>query len=496
MKILLLLILFFVSCSTTTETDTLDVAVPIEATGLYPYTANDPHSMRVHILLYDTLISFDTNGVIIPEIAESWEFVNSTTLDFTIRTNITFHNGEPLTLQDIQYSYEQILSTPNLAHTVTPIENTEITADGKFRVNLKMEYAPILSLLSYPSFKIINKAFVESNKQELSQYPMGTGPYKLKSWNRGQNIILERNDQYWGILAKTQYVNMRTVSDAASRAIALETGDVDIAYDIEGSDIERLIENPELSIVNRETPRVEYIAMNIGKGSNPLWKDKRGRQAFAYALDLDGIVNSVLFGMGKTANSLLPPMVFGFDESLPKRERNIEKSKALLSEMGITNASMTMWVREGISQKIGEVIQANLREVGIEVTLETVEYARFLEGIASGQHDTFLLNWSTITADADYGLNNLLNSQSWGSKGNRSFYSNTTIDNLLAKGQTTIDTNARKEVYKQIQKLVFDDVPYIPIYYYMLGVGMNKKIQGFEYDIFTGHRLNTVSISQ
>ena len=493
-KILIIMLLLLNTCSENIEKDknTLTVAVPIEATGLFPYKANDPHSSRVHVLLFDTLIKRDTNGNFEPSIATSWEYISPTILELTIRTNTYFHNGDLLTLEDVQFSYECILSSPNLSHTVGPILKTEITKDNKFRVVLKEPYAPLIHLLAYTTFKIVNKEYVLSNEMDIAQKPIGTGPYKLKTWNRGQNIILEKNEEYWDTPAHIQEINLRTVNDPVARAIALESGDVDISYDIEGSDKDRIIDNPNLVLVQREIPRVEYIAMNIGKGKNPLWKDKRGRQAFAYALDLQGIVNSVLFGMGKTGNSLLSPVVNGYDTELPLRTRNIEQSKQLLADMGIKDPAMNIWVREGVSQKVGEVIQANLAEVGIKATLEIVEYARFLEGIAKGEHDVFILNWTTITADADYGLNNLLNSASWGSKGNRSFYSNPELDKLLAKGRTTLDLEKRKMIYQKIQEIVYDDVPYIPIYYTVLGVGMDKDVKGFEFDIFSDYPLHKV----
>ncbi len=495
MRIIILLLMFLVSCGakeSSADKTVLTVAVPIEATGLYPYIANDPHSSRVNRLLFDNLVVRDVNGKIIPSIAESWEQVSPTMIDFTIREGVKFHNGDLLTVEDVKFSFEEILKTPNLAHTVVAIKGVEITPDGKFRIVLKYPYAPAIPLVGYSTFKIVNKAYVESNRQEISQSPMGTGPYKLKEWNRGNNIILERHDDFWGEVARIPEVTLRTVNDPVSRALALETGDVDIAYDIEGSDKDRIEVDSNLVFLQKEIARVEYIAMNIGKGKNPLWKDPRGRQAFAYALDLDGIVNSVLFGMGSSANSLLSPVIDGFDKELPKRVRDVEKAKQLIAETGIQNPKMTMWVREGISQKTGEIIQANLHEIGVDVSLEVVEYARFLEGIAQGEHDTFILNWSTITIDADYGLNNLLNSQSWGSKGNRSFYANTEVDELLALGQTTLDQAERDKIYKKVQEIVFDDVPYIPVYYTVMGVGMHKSVKGFIFDVAADYTLNTV----
>lgn len=494
-KFYLLLLLFSISCSNNTEInkELLNVAVSIEATGLYPYLANDPHSSRVNVLLFDTLVQRDTNGTIIPSLAISWEYKSPTIFELTIRSNVLFHNGDLLTVEDVQFSFERILSTPNLAHTVGAIKTTEITKDNKFRVILKEPYAPILSLIGYPTFKIINKKAVLASGENVSQEPVGTGPYQLKEWNRGQGIVLERFDNYWDKPAYIKTINLRTVNDPVARALALESGDVDIAYDIEGSDRDRIIENSTLTFVEREIPRIEYIAMNIGKGTNPLWKDKRGRQAFAYAIDQTGIINSVLFGLGRSANSLLSPVVQGYNKDIPYRKQNVEKAKELLAEIGMSsNASVNIWVREGISQKIGEVLQANLSEVGIKATIEIVEYARFLEGIARGEHDTFILNWTTITADADYGLNNLLNSQAWGSRGNRSFYTNAEIDRLLETARKDLNKQSRMATYSKIQEIVYDEVPYIPVYYAVLGVGMKKEVKGFEFDIFSDYRLDKV----
>lgn len=492
--VILLGLSLLISCSPTEENkDILNVALPIEPVGLYPYLANDPHSARVNALIYDALLKIDTNGEIVPVLATDWEYKSPTVLDMMIRTNVFFHNGDPLTLEDVQFSYEQILSTPSFALTVAAIDRTEITEEGKFRVILKEPYSPLLSLLSYFNFMIVNKKYVLANQEDISQISMGTGPYKLKEWNRGQNVVLERSDVYWNTPARIGTVNFRTVNDPVARAIALETGDVDIAYDIEGIDKVRLIEDPNIMIIEKAIPRVEYIAMNIGKGSNPLWKDKRGRQAFAYAIDYEGIVNSVLFGMGETSGSLLPPMVSFYDNDLPIKKQDIAKAKSLIKEMGFAETPKAkIWVREGINQKVGEVLQANLSEIGVDVTLEVVEYARFLEGIARGDHDVFILNWTTVTADADYGLNNLLNSESWGSKGNRSFYANAEIDRLLAKGRASLANNERREYYRKVQEIVYDDVPYIPLYYSVLGAGMSKNVKGFVFDYFSNHPLHGV----
>ncbi|MGL4367247.1 MAG: ABC transporter substrate-binding protein [Brevinemataceae bacterium] len=496
MKIIIFFLVVFSisSCSHSNNNgkDVLTVALPIEASGLYPYKANDPHSGRVFSQIFDTLLTRDAEGNIISSLASEWKFVSPTVFELTLKQNITFHNGEPLTIEDVQFSFEQILSSPNFAHTVAPIQQTKIIDANTFQIILKYPYVALLSLLSYQSFGIVNKKAVLEAGEDVSQYPIGTGPYKFVEWKRGQSVLLERFDDYWKTKAKIPYLKFLTVSDNSARAIALESQDVDMAYEIEGMDRQRIQENPDLVFISKSIPRVEYIAMNIGKGNNPLWKAKEGRQAFAYVLNQQAIIDSILFGAAQIGNSLLPPMIEGYDAAIPYRTQNLQKAKELIQTLNVSNPKFTIWVREGLSQKIAEVIQANFREIGVDVSIEIIEYARFLEGIARGDHDVFILNWNTITGDPDYGLNNLLNSQSWGSKGNRSFYSNKEIDRLLAKAQSEFDVNKRIAYYKKVQEIVYDEVPYIPLYYPELSVGTAKYVKGFEFNIFFNHDLENV----
>lgn len=484
----LLCLLFFSQCISSADTDNqkkLQVAVPIEARGLYPYEANDPHSLRIYSQIFDTLIARDQNNELIPALATSWRFINPITLELEIRSNVKFHNGDLLTVEDVDFSLQQILKTPHLAHTVISVKESKIINSNTIHIILKESYPAITSLLASPVLSIVNKKAVLEYGADKASKPIGTGAYQLAQWNRGESITLKRFDEYWQTPANIEEIELRTIPDVAARAISLEAGDVDMAFDIEGSDIERMASNSELVLYGIETPRVEYLAMNIGKGTNPLWKTKEGRQALEWLIDKQGIIDSVLFGSAKPANSLVPPVIKGHDSTIPIRQNNLERAKQLLSKINISNASANILVTEGNSQKVAEIIQAALLNVGINTSIQVVEYGRFIEMIAQGTHDLFILNWTVATGDADYSVNNLLNSKSWGSKGNRSFYDSPVMDSLLQLAKTEQNPEKRIEYYKQIQKIAYDEVPYIPLFYPIINIGASKKVQNVQIDIFT-----------
>ncbi|MGL4393853.1 MAG: ABC transporter substrate-binding protein [Brevinema sp.] len=486
--ILMLLCLFFVSCADSTKNiqkEMITIATPVEPIGLYPYKANDPYSSKVYSQIFDTLLARDTSNQLVPSLATDWKFVDDLTLELKIRTNVLFHNNEILTVEDVQFSIEKILSTPNIAHTVESIKGVRVVDSNRVQILLKKPDVAVLYTLAAPVMVILNKKAVLESGEDVAGEPIGTGPYKLERWNRGQDLLLSKFDQHWRGAPIMPLIEIRLISDVSARTIALEAGDVDIAFDIEGVDRDRILGNFDLKLFDIEIPRVEYISMNIGKGTNPLWKSSKGRQAFEWAIDKQGIVDSILFGAGTVAGTLVPPMIDGY-EALTPRQQNPEKSKELLAELNIPNPKMNILVREGVSQKIAEVIQAQLHEVDIDSTITVAEYGRFLDVIAQGQHDVFILNWSVATGDTDYALNNLLNSGSWGSKGNRSFYSSPEVDRLIQAAKVEKNHSKRMSYYKLIQQIVYDDVPYIPLYYPLISVGSIKEIKNVYIDIF-GH---------
>ncbi len=498
-SVLFMSLLVMISCAQSedlTKKDLLKIGIPTEAVTLYPYGSNDTATARMTVNIFDRLIEVDSNGDFQPGLAESWEMETPTTVKLNLRSNVTFHNGAPFTAEDVVFSITKMIAAPEIEHISSPIKSAEILDAYTVLVHLNKPFAPILAHFAHVTMAIMSKEYTENAGDDIDQKPVGTGPYKLKTWNRGQNLLLEANTEYWGGAPKIANLEFRVIPEAAARTIALETGDIDIAYDIDAVDRDRVNDSSDLRLIEKPVARIEYLGFNIEKGKNPIWRDKRVREAVALAIDVDGIINSVLFGTGTPADSLLYKTVIGHYEGLTPRTRDLKRAKELLVEAGVTpGTKVRMWTSEGQRQKILEIVQANLREIGIDASIEVYEWARFLDSTGKGDHDMFVLGWTTVTGDADYGIYNLVHTDAFGPAGNRTFYSNIEVDNLLDSARVELDPVKRVNMYKQIQEILYEDLPFIPLFYKLANVGTSKTVKGFEFDPSESHRLNTVYFS-
>ena len=496
-KYLLLVALFFNACTSDNnqivDKDNVIVGVPTEVVNLAPYGSNDTASARVRSQIFEHLIDRADDGSFIPVLATGWKYVTPTILEVTIRSNVLFQNGETLTAEDVKYSFDIMLQTPEIANVVRPIKQVNVVAPLKVQIVLKAPFAAILAHLAHSAANIINEKAHKESLTKAEYIPVGTGPFSYVAWNRGQNIFLKRFDNYWEGTPKLATVEFRVIPELSIRMIALETGDIDIAYDIEGSDKENIIANPDLLLVEKNSPRVEFLVFNMGSKGNPLWKDKRIRQAVDYAIDRDGIIKSVLFGSGSRANSLLHGSVIGHNPNIPIQEYNVAKAKSLLQEVSIPkDAKVTIWASESIRSKIAEIIQANLEEIGIPTTIEVLEWSRYLASVSAGDYDVALLGWAALTRDADNVLYTHLHSISFGKAGNRSFYKNDELDKVLDLAKIESDSKKRDQYYARASKINKDEVLYIPLYHTTQNAGIHRTVKGFSIDPSGTHYLKTV----
>ncbi|MGL5956005.1 MAG: ABC transporter substrate-binding protein, partial [Brevinema sp.] len=315
----------------------------------------------------------------------------------------------------------------------------------------------------------------------------------LTQWNRGQSIILGQHTEYWGEAPKIPNIEIRVIPEGSARTIALETGDIDIAYDVPDVDRERVMDHADLQLLEAPIANIEYFGYNIEKGKNPIWKDQRVREAVALAIDREGIINSVFFGSGTLASSIIYETVVGHYDGLTPRKRDVEKAKALMKEAGVPEGTKVgIWTTEGTRQKMMEIVQANLKEIGLDASIEVYEWSRLLDGTGKGEHDTFVFGWTTVTGDADYGIYNLVHTSAFGGAGNRSFYSNPRVDQLLDQARSSLNPAERNEMYKEIQIILDQEQPFFPLFYKQTNVGASKNIKGFILDPATAHRLETV----
>ena len=466
--------------------DTLIVAQSGEAKSLDPHQGNDGYSLRVNKQIYSRLVEANSEMEIIPGLAKTWEQIDPRTMEFSLRKGVRFHNGEELKASDVKFSFERMMNSPRIAFVLPPIEDIEVIDDYTVRMVTTDPFGPLMAHLSHPALAIVNQKTVEKWGEDYNSHPVGTGPYKFESWDAGDKITLTKNKEYF--LEKAPFKNLifRNIVEESSRTIALETKEADIALEIGALDKDTVIESPHLELLEKPSISYNYIGFNNDK---KLFKNKDLRLAINYAVDKNSIIEVVLNGAGKIATSPIAPGVFGFTDKTTPYEFDLEKAREHMKKSGIpagTKIKMTIFEGNRNSQ-IAEIIQAQLKEIGIELEIESLEVGTFWQYTASGKHDMFLGSWGCVTGDADYGLYAVYHSSAKGAPGNRSFYGNPRVDELLDMGKESIDPKKRLEIYEEIQQIIVEDAPDVMLFNRVLGVGIQSDLTGLDLHPVTLH---------
>ena len=502
-KILVVLasmILLFIGCGEKNGAkkvkEELIIAQDGESKSLDIHQGNDGFSLRANRLIYSRLVEADENMQIHPGLAESWQQLDDKTMQFNLRKGIKFHNGDDFTAEDVKFSFERMMNSPRIAFVLPPIERIDIVDDYTVNIVTKTPFGPLLAHLSHPALGMVSKKLLTENPEALKEKPIGTGSYKFKEWIYGDKLVLEKNEDFYDKNERgLKYIIFKNVVEASNRAIGLETGEIDIATPISSVDEENIKNNPKLQLLTKPSISYSYIGMNMTKA--PL-NDIRVRKAINYAIDKQAIIDVILNGNGKIATSPIAPGVFGFTDKTKNYEYNVEKAKELMKEAGYENGfttSILVFSGEANTQT-AEIVQAYLKEIGIDLKIEIVEVSAYWDMTERGVHNLFLGSWGVVTGDADYGLYAMYHSSAKGGAGNRDFYENEKVDELLDKAKTEIDPETRKKLYEEAQILIVNDAPDVMLYNRNLTVGAQKYIKGLGIHPVTLYNFATVYIEE
>ena len=449
------------SSSTTTDgsddgaKDTLIVAIPESPTYMDPMVQASIGTYRVTTQMFDRLVMMDNDMNLVPGLAESWEVIDDTTTVFHLRQGVKFHNGEEMTSEDVKYSLERCIANPGVNYK-------SITCDDDYTVTIKTSapFNALLYRLSLDAASIICKS-ADTSAEEFNKNPVGTGPFKFVSWELGGDVVLEAFEDYWGGAPAVKRVIFRTIPEALNRTIGLETGEVDLAYDLGITDLESLADNASVTTLTSPSTTVWYVGMNVQKAP---FDNEKVRQAVAYALDPQGYIDLVFSGEATPANyTMLPPSVDGYVSDCSDYSCNVEKAKELLAEAGYPDGfSTTLWCSDTqVMRDSAVVIQEQLRQVGINAEVKTLESGQFQSETGNGAHDMFIMSKSSI--DPDSMLRSMYHTEALGPSGNRCFWTTPEVDALIDEASTTTDTEHAMELYAEIQSKVAEAAPLVPM---------------------------------
>lgn len=317
---------------------------------------------------------------------------------------------------------------------------------------------------------------------EISRNPIGSGPFKFVSAAQDRDVVIERNDHYWGEHAKLDRVRFAVIPDTTTRALELRKGSADVEINALTADIERtLAQEPKLSTMRGPGTRVGYLAFNL---RDPILKDGNVRQAIAYALDRPALIHYLMLDEARLACSILPPESWAYDGSVQQYSHDPVKARQILDAAGYSEKNgvrfhLTMKTStEESSRAMASVFQQQLRDAGIAVDIRSFEAATFMADVTHGEFQMYSLRWVGGNEDPDM-FSYAFHSASIIPRGaNRQYYSNPRVDALIDKGQTELDQAGRKQDYAQIQQILAEDLPYVYLWYFDNVMVYNKRVQG------------------
>lgn len=444
--------------------------------SLDPAMYNEIPSLSIVEQIYNTLFQIDENGKIAPELAESYEYITPTELVIKLKKGIKFHNGDELKANDVIFSLNRMIEKPATKVMLDAIESIEPINDYEVKIKLKEPSAPLLYTLSYPLTAILNEKYTKEKNGNIATDAMGTGAFKYKNWGDGEKIQLVANKEYFGDKAKIDELIFRAIPENTSRLAALETGEIDIAT-IAPIDVQTVEGSSDLYAVSFPTTSTEYLTLNTAREP---FNNKDYRKALNYAIDKQSIVDAVYLGKASVANTIVNPTVFGSDQKVGKIDYNPEVAKELLEKSGVKNKIIKIMSNDNpVRLQAAQIIQANLKEVGIKAEIETVEWGTYLQMTAQGDFDVFIGGWVAGTSDSDIVLFPLLHSSYKGGAGNRANFENSEYDRLVELGRKSTESSERIEAYSKAQEILAEENPLVPLYYKNENMGLNKRIKNF-----------------
>lgn len=455
---------------------TLRIADQYDATNMDPIGHRDVPSATTSYLLFDTLIFLDSEGNVIPGLAESWELISPTEFKFKLRKGVKFHNGEEMTASDVKYSFDRAMGPAGAraASYTKDLKETEVLDDYTVVVRLKVPNYSFFPSLSDYWGSILNRKAVEAAGDSFGMNPVGTGPMKFVSWQKGNRYVLERFEDYWGDKPQYSKIEVRSLPEPTGRVIELESGGVDVSLFIPQNDMKRIEENKELVLYRKPYTSFTYLGFNTQKKP---FNDPRVRQAIHAALDVVGIQKAVFRGVGRVPGSfVLDTTKYSIDKQIPQHVQDIELAKKLLAEAGVKDLKLQIWTNERKERvDMATIMQAQLAEVGITAEIKVLEWGAYINGLQQKAHDLFILGWTYNIPEPNFAIAGLLESDA-GS--NYTFYKNAELDELFLKGRTMQDGEERAAVYKKVQELIHDQKPMIPLHADEYIAGAKKDLGG------------------
>ena len=502
LKTTLLIAALALACATS-QAVTLRVANQGDAQSMDPHSLNESLQLGFMANVYEPLIGRDKKLGLVPALATQWTQPSPTVWRFELRKGVSFHDGSPFTADDVVFSFKRAAGEgSDMKSYVSSFK--EVRRIDNFTVEIEtIAPFPILPDVISLVF-MMNKKWCEENKATLpvdrrkgienvaSFKANGTGPFRLKERQPSTRTVLVRNSNYWDkVESNVDEVVFTPIGNDATRVAALLSGEIDVMEPVPLQDVERIKANPNLRVMQGPELRTIFLGMdqkrdellfsNV-KGKNP-FKDKRVRQAFYQAIDIETIKSRVMRGASAPAALMIGPGIKGFVPEMNKRlPYDPEAAKKLMAEAGYPNGFEVgmncpndRYVNDG---EICQAVAANLARIGVKINLQTETKVTYFPKILSRNTSFYLLGWTAGTYDAHNPLTALMATPTDKGQGqfNLGAYSNAKLDELTLKIQSETDQTKRNAMIREAFEIHANDIGHLPLHQQALAWGMKKNV--------------------
>ena len=488
------------SCAKRPDPRTLVMIIESSPANLDPRVGTDAQSERIDELIFDPLVHRDDHFNLVPWVAERWDIPDPKTYIFHLRKDVHFHDGRPLTSRDVKWTLDTIRDGSLITLKTTTyrlVAKVDAPDDATVILHLAEPDTTLLYNLSDGAFGIVPY----SSAKQFNRSPVGSGPFRFVSQEPDSQVVLERNDSYWGQHAKVERVRLTIVPDATTRALELRKGSADISPSgsLSADMIGTLRRDPKLVVEQQPGTVLAYMTFNL---RDPILKDVRVRQALAYAIDRAPMLHYLFGDQGRLADSVLPPQHWAYNGDVQHYAYDPAQANTLLDSAGYPRGRdgirfhlLMKTSTEETTRLLAAVLQQQLRQVGIVLDIRSFEFATFYSDVLKGSFQLYSLRWIGGNEDPDIFYYAFHSSSFPPKHANRGYYVNAEIDRLIDEGRTTVDQQRRKQIYAQVQHILARDLPYINLWYFDNVVVHSRRVKNLQlnppgnYDFLTAVEL-------
>jgi peptide/nickel transport system substrate-binding protein len=421
---------------------------------------------------HQTLVYFTNKGTFEPNLATSWEFKDDTHIIFHLDPRAKFNDGSPLTADDVKFTMDRAMKS-YVANNLAGLVATTVVDPHTVEMEIETYNNEFVQSLASVPVSILSKKAYESGMKE--PYHVGSGPYMFDSWVQGEYCKVVKNPNYWredsGV---SDAIVFKPILEDSSRVIALQTGEIDVCINPPINELQFLQDDKNVTVFEKPGSRLFYFAFNV---TQKPWDNEKLRQAVACAIDRDSVLQVAVYGKGTPQKTILNRGLWGFYDDMEGFPYDVARAKKLMAEAGYPNGGIKTTLLIANSSpyiNIAQVIQANLKEIGIEVAIQQVDDATLKATCKSGTQALYLWRWNE-DSKVDFVYRDLFYT---GSGSNYQHYSDKHADELVDLVATEKDQDKRMQDGIELQKYLVNACPQVPLYIANLVIAYNKNLKG------------------